>query len=280
MTLSRRSFLGTAIAAELFRRGLPRITRIGWFTAPGSGQASATGGAIPRSFPSHDPDLAREMVSVSHGNAQRVRELLSNRPALAKAVWDWGYGDWETALGGASHVGNREIAELLISAGAPPTIFSAAMLGQLTVVQGIISATPGVQRAKGPHGISLLSHAKAGNASEVVKYLESLGDADPRYKNEPLSEADRAAILGTYTYGPATPDRLTVLINTRGALMIQREGAVGRNLFHLGERVFHPSGAEDVRIRFGAGEPATTLRIEDGPVVVAAKRLQAVPLLE
>ena len=126
----------------------------------------------------------------------------------------------------------------------------------------------------------MLSHAKAGNASEVVKFLESLGDADPRYKNEPLSEADRAAILGTYTYGPATTDRLTVLINKRGALTIQREGAVERNLFHLGEREFHPAGAEDVRIRFGAGEPATTLRIEDGPVVVAAKRLQAVPLLE
>src|ERR1051325_5140636 len=85
------------------------------------------------SFPSQPPDVVKEMVSVSHGNVKRVKELVKMHPALAKAAWDWGFGDWETALGAASHVGNREIAELLIEQGAPPTIFSATMLGQLEV---------------------------------------------------------------------------------------------------------------------------------------------------
>ena len=102
------------------------------------------------------------MVGVSHGNVARVRELLTGRPALANASWDWGYGDWESALGAASHVGNQEIAKLLLAAGARPSIFSAAMLGQLDTVKAFILASPGVQKTRGPHGLTLLSHARAG----------------------------------------------------------------------------------------------------------------------
>ena len=66
--------------------------------------------SVAATFPAHEPEVAREIVGVSHGNAARVRELLKGRPALANASWDWGYGDWESALGAASHVGNQEIA--------------------------------------------------------------------------------------------------------------------------------------------------------------------------
>ena len=57
--------------------------------------------------------------------------------------------------------GNRPIAELLLENGAEPTLFSAAMLGQLDVVKAMIAAQPGVQRTRGPHSISLLAHARA-----------------------------------------------------------------------------------------------------------------------
>ncbi len=83
---------------------------------------------------SQDPKLVKETVAVSHGNLPRVRELVEASPALAKATWDWGFGDWETALGAASHTGRREIAELLIAHGARPDIFTFAMFGQLDVV--------------------------------------------------------------------------------------------------------------------------------------------------
>jgi hypothetical protein len=229
---------------------------------------------VPATFPSHDPDVAREMVSVSHGKVDRVKELLAGRPALANAAWDWGYGDWETALGAASHVGNREIASLLIAAGAHPTIFSATMLGYLDAVKAYVTASPGVQRTKGPHGISLVAHARAGGqaSAEVLKYLESLGDADPRYTNEPLADADRAAIAGTYGFGSAANEQLVVVGAERPT--IQRQGAFPRNLLHLGGRVFHPQGAEAVRIRFAAGERAGSVTIEDGPRIVVAKRIQ------
>jgi hypothetical protein len=262
MMLSRRFFLGVVPMAGLAHAASTAALR-----------AASASTEVPQSFPTHDPARAREMVSVAHGNVARVRELLSECPALAKASWDWGYGDWETALGAASHVGNREIAEALLSAGAPPTIFSAAMLGQLPLVQAFITAAPGVQRTKGPHGIPLLDHARAGAADDVVRYLQTLGDAEPRYRNESLSEADRAAILGSYAFGTGATERLIVAVNSRGSLVIQREGAPERNLFHLGSRVFHPTGAEAVRIRFPAGERATSVTVEDGPLVVTARRI-------
>ena len=261
MSLSRRAFLMTSGMTPW----LPALAQ-----SPG-----AVPSPVPDVFPSQDPAVVREMVAVSHGNVARVRELLSRRPALANAAWDWGYGDWESALGAASHVGNREIAGLLLSAGARPSLFSAAMLGQFDVVRALVTASPGIQRTRGPHGITLLAHARAGGAAEVVKYLESLGDAGVPYTNEPLDEAAREAIVGTYVYGAGAGERLTVSVNARTGLVIKREGGVDRNLFHLGERVFHPSGADAVRIRFAPGAPAPSVSIEDGGAVVSARRMGA-----
>jgi hypothetical protein len=270
MPVSRRTFLSLAPLPALVPADFSsESSRAGRRQA-----ANPARPAIPAVFPSQDPDVAREIVAASHGNVARVRELLPGRPALANAAWDWGYGDWESALGAASHVGHREIAGLLLAAGARPTIFSAAMLGQLDAVKASVAASPGVQKTRGPHGITLLSHAKAGGpaATAVVAYLESLGDADPRYATEPLTDADRAAIAGTYTFGQGATERMTVTADAR-ASAIQREGSVPRNLFHLGGRVFHPAGADAVRIRFAAGSPAPSLTVEDGPIVVTAARL-------
>src|SRR5689334_17826261 len=55
-------------------------------------------------------DLVLEFVRVGHNNLARVKELVAQDPKLVLAAWDWGKGDWETALGGAGHIGNREIA--------------------------------------------------------------------------------------------------------------------------------------------------------------------------
>src|SRR5258708_15562242 len=115
-------------------------------------------------FPTQPPELVREMVLVSHFDLKRVKELVSARPSLARAAWDWALGDWEDGLRAASHVGNKPIAEYLISMGARPSLFSATMLGQLDVVKTFVTAQPGVQRIRGPHSISLLAHAKNGGA--------------------------------------------------------------------------------------------------------------------
>jgi hypothetical protein len=118
-----------------------------------------------------------------------------------------------------------------------------------------------------------MSHAKAGQAAEVVEYLESIGDADIRYTNEALEAEDRAALVGTYAFGPAANDRLIVSVNERTGLVIKREGGVERNLFHRGARAFHPTGAEAVRIRFEPGNPSRSVAIEDGGPILTARRV-------
>jgi len=255
--LSRRSFFAA----------IPALTLIPTTVT------TAQDASVPDVFPRQAAEQAREIVGLSHSNLVRVKELVSARPALARASWDWGFGDWETALGAASHVGNKEIAAVLLAAGAHPTIFSAAMLGQLDTVKAFIAATPGIQKTRGPHGLPLLDHARAGEAVEVVKYLESIGDAEPRYPNEPLLAGDPDALHGTYVFGSGAVDRLIVSNNSRGLLVIRREGGNDQRLFHHGGRVFNPTGAEAVRIRFDpASGPVSAVSVEDGPVQLRARK--------
>jgi hypothetical protein len=259
--LSRRSFLMVVPA------GLSATT-----LAAGPSTA-AVDSDPPSAFPAQEPDLVREMVGVSHGNVARVKELVTRHRTLAKAAYDWGFGDWETALGAASHVGNREIAEFLLANGARPSIFSAAMLGQLDVVKAFVAASPGVQGIKGPHSITLLQHAINGGAAAkpVVEYLKLIGGADERLTEQPLTPEERAELTGTYAFGVGARDRMEVTVN-KNTLMVARTGGVARGLTHLGSYEFCPVGAENVRIRFAESGGAWTLTVHDPDVVVTARR--------
>jgi ankyrin repeat protein len=123
-----------------------------------------------------EPALVQEFVGNAHGNLARVQELLAQQPALVNAAWDWGGGDFETALGAAAHMGRADIARLLLRSGARLDLFAAAMLGELALVQAALSAHPASLHVPGPHGISLLAHAEAGGeaAAPVAAYLRSL----------------------------------------------------------------------------------------------------------
>ena len=107
------------------------------------GAATATRAAIPAEFPRQDREAVREVVSLSHRSLEGVRRLVEPRPALAKASWDWGFGDWESALGAASHTGQREIALFLMDQGARPNIFTFAMLGHVDAVADGVSVDLG-----------------------------------------------------------------------------------------------------------------------------------------
>jgi hypothetical protein len=258
---SRRRFLSTASIA------LP-VAHLSGFQ-----QGEGSSAAVADTFPQQSPAMVREAVIASHGNVKRIRELVDAHPALARAAYDWGFGDWEDCLGAASHVGNREIAEYLISNGARPTIFSATMLGQLDAVKAFIAAQPGVQRIPGPHSIPLLAHARAGGAAAaaVHTYLEGLGDAGAP-QTQPMSDEEKAALVGSYVFGRGAADRIEITLD-KGTLMFQRQGMpFGRGLFHLGDRAFHPAGASAVRITFAAANGVTTMTVVDGPVVVTATR--------
>ena len=223
-------------------------------------------------FPTQPPELVQEMVRVSHFDLKRVQQLVEAQPSLARAAWDWGFGDWETALGAAAHMGNRPIAEYLISRGARPSLFSSAMLGHLEVVKAFVAAQPGVQRIRGPHSISLLAHARAGGdaARPVADFLDSLGDAGAD-SQVTLAQNDLDSILGVYPFGPSPNDSIDVTAE-KGTVTWTRRGTMGRPLFHLGDRVFYPWGAPAVRIRFVRDDAGIVMTVNDPNVVLTARR--------
>jgi len=275
---SRRIFLARAatalggIAALGAEAGLPGGSA--WASPEEYGSAGA--GPVADWFPRQDPALVERVVGLSHGDLEGVRELVEARPELAKAQWDWGYGDWESALGAASHTGRREIAELLLRHGARPTLFSAAMLGQLEVVRAFVAASPGIQATPGPHGIPLLAHARAGGdpAAAVVAYLEEVGGADGGPASVPLAEGDERRYAGAYRFGPGARDVLEVAVGRSGLALARADGPP-RRLTHLGDHAFHPAGAGSVRVRFQvAGEEAAALTIHDPELRVLARRVQ------
>lgn len=240
---------------------------------PWRGNAATAVDPIPAVFPQHSPELIRETVTVAHGNFKRVKELVDARPTLAKAAIDWGFGDWEDALGAASHVGSRGIAEYLIANGARPTLFSATMLGQLDTVKAFLTAQPGAQKIPGPHSISLLAHAKAGGkqAEAVFDYLQSLGDAGSPERTVLSAEA-AAALVGVYSFGPAPTERIEIT-GKNGQLTFTRVGWPGRPLFHVSDNTFHPPGASAVRIRFSGSDPDVTLTVHDPDIMLTARRV-------
>lgn len=229
-------------------------------------------------FPHQDPVLVKETVGASHGRIARVKELLERSPALANATWDWGFGDWETALGAASHTGNYEIAKLLMAHGARPDLFTYAMMGALDAVKAMVVAQPGIQRTTGPHGITLMAHARSGGdrAAELAAYLASLGDADVKPESRPLTDEEKSVYTGTYSLGPATDDHVLVAVHKKSGLLTIQRGAAGspRNLLNLGDHVFHPAGVAAVRIRFDveANRAQRVTVFDSEPVVTATRR--------
>jgi hypothetical protein len=277
--ITRTRFLATAAGvSSMFFLNLKGTARA---SKSQSGQASDF---LHAGFPAQDPALVQEMVIVSHGQTDKVKELLAAHPELAKATWDFGYGDWETALGAASHTGNKEIAELLMAHGARPDIFTFTMLGNLSAVKAMIEGNPGIQKIRGPHGITLLGHAKVRLASKTLSdtdkpkaqamldYLTSLGDADGKALSLDISDAEKKQFVGKFSFGDKPDDLLVVDVNDKGVLYIKRPSQrFERPLLRVEENAFAPLGAPHVRIVFDI--PAGLLAIHDPAPLLKAQRL-------
>lgn len=234
-------------------------------------------------YPSIDDEIVAEMVGASHFNLDRVRELVTNRPELARATWDWAFGDWETALGAASHVGRRDIAAFLMHNGARPDIFTYAMLGEYVAVKAMIEATPGIESIFGPHGISLLQHAKAGLRSDtltpaqkegserLVEYLEKNGKADPRVVDLKMTPEDKEKYLGDYMYGDAAHAGFSVKLNMRNMLSLGRLGEFGGGLFQKAPNLFTYNGISSVEIQFTVeGDSVVSLTVIEPELTLKA----------
>ncbi|MBC7884647.1 MAG: ankyrin repeat domain-containing protein [Saprospiraceae bacterium] len=128
--------------------------------------------------------MVKEFVKVAHRDFDKVKEMLDEQPLLLNAAWDWGGGDFETAIGAAGHMGLKDIANYLIEKGARTDIFVLTMLGKTDIVKFMLSEYPILLNSFGPHGFTLLHHAeKGGKESEILyHHLRSLGLNDTHRK--------------------------------------------------------------------------------------------------
>lgn len=230
-------------------------------------------------FPRQNAKLVAEVVGQAHSNEARVRQLVGDHPALVNAWWDWGFGDWESPLGAASHVCQRGIAEFLLEKGARIDIFAAAMLGYTDVVRAFVVARPSIQRTLGPHGIPLLAHARAGGekAKETLAYLESLGDAGAGIAVTPLPTEHKNALAGQYR-SDETDVRVECRVNRNGLfearLQVGKEVVPPRILHYMGNDEFFPAGVPSVRFRFELENgTAKAVTIHANSPILTAKRV-------
>jgi hypothetical protein len=232
-------------------------------------------------YPAIADEIANEVVGVSHFNLDRLKELVNPRPELARATWDWGFGDWETAIGAASHTGRKDIVNYLLSKGARPDIFTFAMLGSYTAVKAMIAASPGIQNITGPHGITLLQHVKNGmsddaanndEAKKLVDYLESLNLPETKYLT--LEEKDKPKFLGDYKYGDGAGEGFSIKTNMRKLLTLGKIGKNGGALYMIGPNKFTYNGAPSVVIDFLVeGDKVTSLTISEPGLVLKARKV-------
>lgn len=205
--------------------------------------------AIDDLYPTTPADRASAFVGACHAQIDRVRDMLAEDAGLAQASWDWGFGDWETAIGACSHTGRLDIIELLLAHGARPTLFTLATLDRVDAIRDLLEHVPNLEAVEGPHSISLLRHARAGKADRVLEYLTERGVVDTDLFA--IEKAEAEPYFGSYAWGPGERDRFEVGWFERGScLSIKRAGHISRNLIPLGDSAFAPAGARHVRMQF------------------------------
>lgn len=121
--------------------------------------------------------IIKEFVIAGHFDLDKVKNMLEDYPSLISSRYDWGDGDFEEAIEGAAHKGNKEIANYLIHQGARVNLFTLTMLGKTTLVKPILETYPNLIFSKGPHQLSLLHHAEIGGveSQDLHEYLVHKG---------------------------------------------------------------------------------------------------------
>jgi hypothetical protein len=181
-SFTRKRFLinsGIAVAGMLCGRDVLHAQPGTTALVPSPAPSPQSADNVP-DFPDHGPQIDRARVKrfviAGHFNLPAVEKMLAEDPTLINGAIDWGNGDFETALGGASHMGRRDIAEFLLAHNARMDIFAATMLGKIDIVKAAVTAFPKIVHVPGPHKIPLLAHAEKGGpaAVAVLEFLRSL----------------------------------------------------------------------------------------------------------
>ena len=168
--MNRKNFVRQAVLGTGLMAGIPLLI---------TGQEMLPKKSIDDPLP---PEKVKDFVGAGHKDLEKVKSLLVEFPTLLYATWDWKGGDFETALEGAGHVGNKEIANFLIEKGARANLFVLTMLGKTNIVKPFLETYPQYLNARGPHGYTFLHHAQRGgeDAKELLEYLQGKGLKETR----------------------------------------------------------------------------------------------------
>ena len=116
-----------------------------------------------------------DFVAAAHNNFDEVKRIYKEMPLILNCANQIRRGDFETALGGASHMGRKDIADYLVSKGARMDIFNYAFLGLDDFVKLQVTSFPQLLNSPGPHGFTLLHHAKVGERDDLAAWLQEKG---------------------------------------------------------------------------------------------------------
>lgn len=116
-------------------------------------------------------EIIDELVGNAHGDLARVQTILAEYPGIVNASATWG----ETAIEAAAQMGRADIAEVLLAAGAPLAICTAAVFGKRDIVDGMLAEDSTQARATGAHGIPSLYFPVIGDQREIAELLLAHG---------------------------------------------------------------------------------------------------------
>ncbi|MEQ8907946.1 MAG: hypothetical protein RIC95_02025 [Vicingaceae bacterium] len=234
-------------------------------------------------YPQLLSDQVLEAVSFAHFQHDKLKRMLQKRSELAKATWDWGFGDFESAIEAASHVARFDIIDLLLAHGARPNLFTYCTLGNFELVKSVLHFSPELSKTRGPHGISLLQHAKNGQLHRgsnkekeayrpLIAFLTKIEGEEP--SEVELSSEQKEPYLGNYRYGNSDFQSFSVKQNLKGKLTFGKVGTFGGALTYLGNDRFIYSGAPQVKLHFiKEKQHVKALILKDAGLTVRAEKV-------
>jgi len=167
--MTRKEFLATSLIVPGVLAG-PRLT-----AAEGAGgEVTPETGRGPGRGPRQSLWSVLEFVQAGHGDLAKVKAMLAADPALVHARWDWGDGDWESALEGAAHMGRADIVRHLLASGARVDILTAAMLGDAGSVAALVRLEPATANTAGPHGLPMMFYVGHGGSVAMAEAVAPL----------------------------------------------------------------------------------------------------------
>lgn len=107
------------------------------------------------------------LVGSSHGNIEGVKKSILTDPRLAHSVSTTS----EMAVEAGAHMGRKDIVEILLEKGAPYSLPTAVMLGDITTIKKLLNEDPERIHERGAHDFALLWYPIIGQCDLAITQL-------------------------------------------------------------------------------------------------------------